>query len=348
MIRRFLVISLFFCGFHGLSSVAHKPAKIVGLIQVRNEEQFLEQCLSALALYTDAIVILNDGSKDSTGVIIEKLKEPLHIEHVITHQDSSWQVRDERYNRNALLKAGREIGGTHFILIDADEMFTSLCKNNGWLRSQILALKPGQVMTFPMMNVWNSTDYYRDDKLCSPYDDHWRAIMCILCDDGACNYNDNDSHGSGVIHISREPKNRICSERVKTVAIKDINYGLVHFKCVNLNNIESKRVWYMCLEYIRANEIKQNKKANAHKLNKFYDRNVYSAIEKPILRKVPESWYKGYSFFDKRKFMEFSALRKDEVISWLKKYGPDYFKPLAIWNVDWVTQAADQLKRAKE
>ena len=41
-------------------------SKIVGLMMVRNESAIIEQTLRALAVYTDALVILDDASCDNT------------------------------------------------------------------------------------------------------------------------------------------------------------------------------------------------------------------------------------------------------------------------------------------
>ena len=98
--------------------------KIVGLIPARNESKIIEQCLHALSFYTDAIIYLDDASDDNSVAIVESVADKYRVEKII--KKKIWK-RDEPGDRNALLKAGREIGGTHFIVIDADEMLTSNC-----------------------------------------------------------------------------------------------------------------------------------------------------------------------------------------------------------------------------
>ncbi len=318
-----------------------KKSKIVGLMQVRNESAFVEQALRALAMLSDAIVIIDDASYDNTGEIIQKLAKELNIKKIITHQESAWQKYSERDNRNELLEMGRSIGGTHFILIDADEMFTAHCLKNNWLRKKILSLEKGQAMAFPMVNVWDNVFHYRDDALCSPSMGKWKAVMCVLCDDGTCNYNDNVSHSpAGIIHINRNPANRICNAKKRTIKINDIDYCLVHFKCANLNNIEIKRIWYMCLEYIRASKIK-DKTIAATEINNRYDE-AYASIlpdtKNISLKFVPQAWYQAYTFFNPLPFSQEFTLKKEEVRQWFLEYGKDFFKPLNIWNVDWVNQ----------
>src|ERR1700722_5907120 len=141
--------------------VQNKPAKIVAMMQVRNEQILLRQCLLALSCYTDAIVILDDASTDSTLEIIQSLADECKIESIIRNRE--WKEWNEPANKNKLLAAARAIGGTHMIIIDADEMFSANCLEDNYLRNKILALKPGDSMGCQWFNLWRSLYAYRDD-----------------------------------------------------------------------------------------------------------------------------------------------------------------------------------------
>lgn len=314
-------------------------SKIVGLVAVHNEAGFIKHCLQALSQYTDAIVVLDDVSADDTLAVIGSIANECNVERVI--RKYVWQ-RDEKADKNALLLAGREIGGTHFIMIDADEMFVAPCKNNNWLRNQILSLKKGQIICFPMMNVWNGLKYYRNDDEMSPHHRKWRSICAVLCDDGQCTYEENQVWGpSGAIHVTRIPSNRICHDPVKNIVIKDINHGLLHYKYVNLEDVSVKKIWYMCVEYMNANKLENTheaRKKNAKKINEFYKNEFHSSLEDKIkikLTQVPNEWY-DYPFFDRTQYDRLHVLRKNEVIGWLKSLGKRYFEPLNIWHESWV------------
>ena len=315
------------------TSAASKP-KIIGLMPVRNEEAIIEQALRALAVYTDAIVVLNDASTDSTGAIVEKLAPICHVEKIITKE--VWQ-RDEKGDKNALLQAGRALGGTHFIFIDADELFSAECaRGNNWLRRQILALKPGQAMSFPMMNVWDGVTQYRDDALCNPR--HWRwRIGAAWCDDGICSYDANPAGGvSKQLHVYRIPCNR--RGNLPVVTIVDLKYGLIHFKHANLENITIKKVWYMCLEFINANKKQPaNQQQNAENVNHFYQAEFALQADNAhyVLKPLPPAWL-DYSFFNIACFTKQLTTKQEEILAWFKEYGPDYFAPLAIWHINWV------------
>ena len=82
------------------------------------------------ASFTNEIIVLDDVSTDMTvpTIQIHSHKE-CNVTEIIRKKE--W-YRDEPGDRNILLNAGRAHGGTHFIVIDADEMFTSNCLDNSF------------------------------------------------------------------------------------------------------------------------------------------------------------------------------------------------------------------------
>jgi glycosyltransferase involved in cell wall biosynthesis len=318
-----------------------KP-KIVGLIAVHNEAEIIKQCLTTMAVYTDAIVVLDDASQDNTLEIVESLVSQCHIEKII--KKTVW-MRDELGDKNALLFAGRSIGGTHFIMLDADEIFVAPCSYKNWLRKHILKLERGQGMTFAMVHVWGNLHVYRDDELCNPMMSRWKAVPCVFYDDGICNYNDNKIHGtSGIMHVARIPANIQCLDPIKIIKVKDLDHSLIHFKYVNLEDIETKKIWYMCLEYIHANKNtpEDDKKKNAARINEYYNKKIQFALADPAhinLKPIPSRWY-DYPFFDQSIYAQLHTYKKNEVISWLKQYGLPYFSYLEITHIPWIKSAA--------
>ena len=156
-------------------------SKIVGLVPVRNEALMIAPCLKALAMYADAIVVLDDASDDNTVDVVKALQQECRIEKIITKE--KW-YRDEPGDRNLLLQAGRAIGGTHFVVIDADEMFTANLLKNNLLRTKILALQPGEALNVTWINLWRSTAYYRYDYSVWSGQD----VNVAFCDDDKCFY----------------------------------------------------------------------------------------------------------------------------------------------------------------
>lgn len=340
---RLIVISMLLC-------MPIHAAKIVGLVAARNESLLIEQCLRSLACYADEIVVLDDCSTDNTVALVESLAEECRIKTII--KKVVW-ARDELADKNSLLYAGRALGGTHFIMLDADEMFVATAKNrNGWLRRYILTLKPGQVLRFPMINLWGGIERYRNDEHCHPFHDQWKQIPAAFCDDGVCSYDINTRMGpSGAIHVFRYPYSLIKYDPKNLLTADNTDLGILHFKCVNLPDLIIKKVWYMCFEYIHANtraRSQEDRERHAAQINKFYGEEFNSLLldqSQIKLAKVKSVWLK-YDFFTKFNSAYYHNIhqeRLDEIKGWFKEYGIDYFKPLAIWQVEYVKQLEKEL-----
>lgn len=184
---------LFFISTVFFSSIACGH-KIIGLMPVRNEASTVGQALKALSLFVDAIVVLDDASDDGTTEAIKSIAEECKVEKLIEKKE--W-YRDEPGDANLMLQEGRKLGGTHFIRLDADEMFTSNCLDDDWLRSKILELQPGDKYSMSWIQLWRSPNQYRFDSSV------WSSCSgdFIFCDDGKCFYE------SKFIHTTRSPQN---------------------------------------------------------------------------------------------------------------------------------------------
>jgi len=278
-------------------------AKIVGLLPVRNESFLIAQCLKGLAPYVDAIVIFDDASEDNTVEIIESLAKEYKVEQIIRRK--KWH-RSEPLNRSTLLKVGRAIGGTHFVYIDADEMFTANCLDNNFLREKIEELQPGDKLLMPWIPVWRSIHTYRVDKKLpvKPF---------VFCDDGICSYGEYKKH---FIHTGRMPKNMSGKE------IRLSNHGVLHFQAVNIKNMGIRQAWYRCIENIRYKNM-PTKRRNAR-----YDHMTNEDGLK--LKKCPQHWYEGYEFFDGSVYNKIDLYRRAQVYRWFDEYGFAFFADLEL------------------
>lgn len=284
--------------------------KIVGLVPVRNEQIFITQCLKALSLYTDAIIVLDDYSTDNTVEIIESLTEECNIERII--KKKSW-YRDEPGDKNKMLQAGREIGGTHFVWVDADEMLTANCLNNNFLRSKIFSLRRGEKLALNWIALWRSHEQYRFDNSVWT----WNYRACIFHDDGKCSYS------SEFMHTPHIPRNL----RGTCHRINGYTYGVLHFQFINWRNLLIKQAWYRCLERIRLPQ-RPVSKINARYAPSKDERNLH-------VKPSPTNWFAGYDFFDPSALAIPEQWREKQVLGWFRKYGKEYFAGLDIWDVDW-------------
>ena len=288
-----------------------KPgAKIVALVPARNEGAKIAFCFRALARVVDAIVYLDDCSDDDTVSIVESIAAECRVERII--RKPTWH-RDEPGDRNALLRAGREIGGTHFAVIDADEAFTANCADGEFLRRRIFALAPGDQLVLTWIQLWRSVTQYRFDGSV------WtgNAKPFVFCDDGKCAYS------SEFIHTPRVPAN-LSGRQHK---IDGYTHGLLHFQFVNWRNLLIKQAWYRCLEHIR-----EPQKPVAE-INQRY---APSKDETGLgLKASPAEWLAGYPFFDQAVFDEPDQWRVKQVLGWFEQHGRARFESLDIWDINW-------------
>ncbi len=294
----------------GQAAGAGRQPKIVGLVPARNEKHIIAQCLRALSLFTDAIVYLDDASTDETPDIVASLASQCCIERIIRKQE--WH-RDEPGDRNTMLQAGREIGGTHFIVIDADEMLSSNLLVSSRLRNAILQLKIGDRIALNWIQLWRSLDKYRFDQTVWT----WNYKDIIFCDDGRCSYS------SEFIHTPRVPSNLPGS----SYTVQGYEFGLLHFQFVNWRNLLVKQAWYRCLERIR----EPDKPVAA--INERY---AASKDESRLgLKPVPKAWLEGYPFFERTVYNYPDEWREKQILDWFYEYGYEYFSNLDIWDIKW-------------
>jgi len=296
----YLLHFLIFSPVYSVSDIIKKP-KIVALVPARNESLLIEQCLRGLALFSDAIIVLDDASEDNTLDIVKSLAQECNIEKIIARE--KWH-RDEPFNRSRLFQAGRDIGGTHFIFVDADEMFTADCLKDNFLRKKILQLEPGDTLVMPWIPIWRDVYKYRQDRgiPIKPF---------VCCDDGQCSYG---GYGSRFIHTGRFPKNL----SGKQIVIK--THGVLHFQAVNIKNMGIRKAWYMCIEKIRYPEFSLELR------NKRYDHMTNeNGLE---LKDCPKHWYSGYDFFEESIYTQIDVYRRAQIYKWFDEYGFEKFSDL--------------------
>lgn len=301
MKRKLLLFLLLFCPF-----LLCKDKKIIGLLAARNEEAILEQCIKGLSLVTDSIIYLDDASTDNSVAIAQSIQSQYHIEKIITK--TAWH-RTEAADKSLLLKEGRERGGTHFIILDADEMVSSNCVENNYLRQKILELRPGDYLCLYWISLWKGIDHYNVTKSF--------LKEFVFCDDGKCGYD------SSFLHTPRVPANL----RGRKINLEAPTYGILHFQFVHWENFLIKQAWYQCLEKVRT----------PHKLAREIC-NPYMQTKNEKNQKVAptlSAWFAYYDFFDVSKYLVPEKWRRSQVNGWFKEHGKNYFTGLDIWDVDW-------------
>src|SRR3990172_6909684 len=84
------------------TSIISKASKIVGLMQIYNEQAIIAQALKALSLYTDAIVVLDDASDDGTVKVVQSLATSCGVEKILRNEVNSRLAGSEGNNSQQL------------------------------------------------------------------------------------------------------------------------------------------------------------------------------------------------------------------------------------------------------
>lgn len=128
--------------------------KIIALIQCYNEQSNIRVLLDHLGTHCDAIIMLDDGSIDAT---YEEAQHP----KLILKLRKERVVFDDLENRNILLDCLSFFKSEWAFFIDADERFHPSYCNLYKISEE--APSSTQVISFWVVNTWNSPDFYRLD-----------------------------------------------------------------------------------------------------------------------------------------------------------------------------------------
>lgn len=289
--------------------------KVIGLVPFKNEEWILPTYLSNVLPVVDEVIAIDDGSTDNSKKIMEDAGVKVY---------GSDRIHDMEYGasitpRENLLRLGRESGGTHFVMLDADETFTTNFIQNA--REVMSQMKPGQKLIMQWLALWKSWDKYRDDN--TPWSNNFKDF--IFCDDGTSNHSwDGKSlHTIGRTPVSNGQEYRLSPE----------HGAVLHYQFSNFNLFQFKQVWY------RVKELSLYGNGNENTINSTYsitllDENVRST-------QCPDSWIEGIELpedktnFDPNWETE-KLIRTDyleDIFSMFDVHGVEYFEGLNIWHI---------------
>lgn len=212
--------------------------KLVSLTICRNSAWSIGPVIRHALKYCDSAVVLTHACTDQTLNILRRFDDRVTIMQTV---DEEW---DEMHHRQMTLNYGREIGGTHFLILDDDEMLTNNLVPH--IRERAERLQPKQIMRQPMRCCWRSLDQYRSD--CgNPFSQCWKSV--IFADAPDLYWEDED----GYQHHHTHPYNSV---EARWDAPQ--GGGWLHFQHANWRRLVAKQTWYMCMELCRYGVIRAN------------------------------------------------------------------------------------------
>ncbi len=287
--------------------------KIIALLPFKNESHVLPSYLSSVVPVTNKIIAIDDGSTDDSAKIMKEAGAEVHF----WNKDRMKFGWAELGIRQTLLELGREAGGTHFIVLDADETFTSpFLKVYNKVFQQ---LEPGQRVLMQWLAMWKSVDHYKDDS--SVWSNNYKDF--IFRDDRTNDY------PKIWMHTPRTPGKFANQNYDLTLNPK---YGAVmHFQFSNWDMFQIKQCWCRMSEYIKDPHLVQSINTK-YKITLDSDSTVTA---------LPENWKTGIVFpkFDYSDDLS-SFWRLSEIEAWFKVHGVSFFRDLEIWHVPQICKIA--------
>jgi hypothetical protein len=248
--------------------------KIIALTATRNEDWVLGLSLRVSLSYCDAVVITDHGSTDRTAQIIGEVQAEFPDRQISVRrtEDTEWMEMDVRQE---MLDRGRHMGGTHFIIVDADEVPTGNLFGN--LRELALTPSPGCVVSLPMIATYHAPGVFRWD---GPWGET-NQIPWAFCDSANLRWK---RPGTYQLH-RRTPYKAVNVGPL--VAGRNLG-GLFHLQFVAKLRLQSKAVWYKMIETLRY----PGKRLPAE-LNQIYDWTLREDGNTQIYD-VPDAWWAPY------------------------------------------------------
>lgn len=269
--------------------------RLTGLMIVRNEDWILGLSLRVAMKWLDQIVVVDHSSTDATYNIINQVtgEYPYRVHYsrwtdtktVKMANSFDGEIRDvqvpdpeaywdEMTVRQHSLEVGRKFGGTHYAIVDADEIPTANILKD--LRYQIDCLPPGNCLDVPMLAM-RTLDKYQDDD--TVWSKAW--ITVGFCDKPGLTWKPAED---GYHHHHRKPYG-VDDPSIRYLTDKK-DGGIMHFQFANKRRLLAKHVYYRMFEHLR-----WPGRMAPEELNHKYDAALF---EPATMSKLPEEFMQGY------------------------------------------------------
>ena len=180
---------------------------VVALVRMRNVARSARAFLKALAYFVHHTVVLDDASVDDTVRVVQEVAAQGMGINLLSKPPRREDEADKWGDMQRLLEEGRALGGTHFLVLHADEMLTtSLVMDTTWWDA-MRALAVGESLSLVWVHFWKSMRYARADwMLKSQGPRSLRVVDVAFRDNGKCSYLSNRAADSGLSRHSHDSR----------------------------------------------------------------------------------------------------------------------------------------------
>lgn len=218
---------------------------LVGLMLVRNEDWVIGASLRAALLWCDQVLVHADRCTDKTLEIVRDVAmetQPLG-RVMISRDDKPAEHWNEMDVRHTMLNVGRTMGGTHFAVVDGDEILTA--NNLPLVRNWFKHLSKGQLLEVPMVPIWDDLNHYRTDPCV------WSRAKLTFGwrDDGKQGWKARED---GYQHHNRAPYG-VFGPICNPIPYEGNGHpgGVMHLQFANKRRLLAKHVLYRMVDHLR-------------------------------------------------------------------------------------------------
>jgi glycosyltransferase involved in cell wall biosynthesis len=274
--------------------------KIITLVPVKNEGWILDFSLKNYSIFSDEIILLDDGSTDNTKEIALQYENVFCVPYKTEEASVNMSAR-----RNELLRLAREHNGTHLIFLDADEIISTDLAFR--LKEILLNEKPGKTVMLPWILVHKGEQGFLYDK---SQEENYKDFIFI---DDQVSFFENK-------HLSEDRT----PGKKDEVTILSFESGCVyHFQNISEKRNQYKQAWYRCNELIEGSRSPQ-------RINLMYD------FTKNLSPKNPSFIKDTFVSQEKKRIAAEAPYQHflDRITSLFQKKGILFFEPLDIWYLE--------------
>lgn len=280
---------------------------LICLTPIKNEAWILERFLKCASLWANHIIIADQNSDDGSVEIVKRFAKVILVRN--TNPDYN-----EKDRQRLLIESARKIPMPRLLIaLDVDEFLTpNFLTSPEW--QTMLSAPKGTVICFQWANICPDMRRYWTPPFDFPLGFH---------DDGS-------PHEGRPIHSARIP----LPANAPTIKLRDVK--VMHYQYTNWERMESKHRWYQCWERINH----PDKSA----ISIFREYHHMYAVKDEERRVIPDEWFEEYI----KRGIDMKNVRKEqtyywdrEVLSYIERYGNNFFAKEAIWDINWKEIAHD-------